>query len=145
MVTKHTPHKFAKNTKTRTEIADYMTTSIISVEPDTTIFDTTKLLTEKHVGSVLIEKDGDYIGIVTETDLSRKVLGKGLDAKTTIVSEIMTPQPLITLDCHQPVTEANNFMAKNKVRHLPVTEDDKIVGIISVRDLVAFFANPRFR
>ena len=80
-----------------------------------------------------------------ETDLSRKVLGKGLDAKTTIVSEIMTPQPLITLDCHQPVTEANNFMAKNKVRHLPVTEDDKIVGIISVRDLVAFFANPRFR
>jgi len=145
MVTKHTPHKFAKNTKTRTEIADYMTTSIISVEPDTTIFDTAKLLTEKHVGSVLIEKDGDYIGIVTETDLSRKVLGKGLDAKTTIVSEIMTPQPLITLDCHQPVTEANNFMAKNKVRHLPVTEDDKIVGIISVRDLVAFFANPRFR
>ena len=122
-----------------------MTTSIISVEPDTTIFDTAKLLTEKHVGSVLIEKDGDYIGIVTETDLSRKVLGKGLDAKTTIVSEIMTPQPLITLDCHQPVTEANNFMAKNKVRHLPVTEDDKIVGIISVRDLVAFFANPRFR
>lgn len=112
MVTKHTPHKFAKNTKTRTEIADYMTTSIISVEPDTTIFDTAKLLTEKHVGSVLIEKDGDYIGIVTETDLSRKVLGKGLDAKTTIVSEIMTPQPLITLDCHQPVTEANNFMAK---------------------------------
>ena len=145
MVTKHTPHKFAKNTKTRTEIADYMTTSIISVEPDTTIFDTAKLLTEKHVGSVLIEKDGDYIGIVTETDLSRKVLGKGLDAKTTIVSEIMTPQPLITLDCHQPVTEANNFMAKNKVRHLPVTEDDKIVGRISVRDLVAFFANPRFR
>ena len=145
MVTKHTPHKFAKNTKTRTEIADYMTTSIISVEPDTTIFDTPKLLTEKNIGSVLIEKIGDYIGIVTETDLSRKVLGKGLDAKTTIVSEIMTPQPLITLDCHQPVTEANNFMAKNKVRHLPVTEDDKIVGIISVRDLVAFFANPRFR
>ena len=50
MVTKHTPHKFAKNTKTRTEIADYMTTSIISVEPDTTIFDTAKLLTEKHIG-----------------------------------------------------------------------------------------------
>ena len=56
MVTKHTPHKFAKNTKTRTEIADYMTTSIISVEPDTTIFDTAKLLTEKHVGSVLLKK-----------------------------------------------------------------------------------------
>ncbi len=145
MVTKHTPHKFAKNTATRTEIADYMSTSLISVGPDATIFDTAQLLSEKQVGSALVKKDGEYIGIVTETDLSRKVLGKGLDPKTTIVSAVMSPQPLITLDCHQPVTEANSFMAKNKVRHLPVTENGKIVGIISVRDLVAFFANPRFR
>ena len=57
----------------------------------------------------------------------------------------MTAQPIITLDCHQPLTEANAFMAKKKVRHLPITENGKIVGMISVKDLVAFFANPRLR
>jgi CBS domain-containing protein len=57
----------------------------------------------------------------------------------------MTPQPIITLDCHLPVTDANAFMAKKKIRHLPVTENDKIVGMISVKDLVSFFANPRLR
>lgn len=146
MVTKHTTHKFAKNqTATRTEISDYMTASVISVGPDSSVQETAKFMHEKNIGSVLIKDEENYIGIVTETDLSRKVLGGGMDPKTTNVRDIMTPQPLHTIDCHQPVTDANNFMAKNKVRHLPVTENDKIVGIISVKDLVAFFANPRFR
>lgn len=145
MVTKHTPHKFAKNITTRTEISDYMSTSIISIGPDSTINETAQLMNEKNIGSVLIKESDGYIGIVTETDLTRKVLGKGLDPKTTEVGAVMTPQPLFTLDCHLPVTDANTFMAQKKIRHLPVTENDRIVGIISVKDLVAFFANPRFR
>jgi signal-transduction protein with cAMP-binding, CBS, and nucleotidyltransferase domain len=54
-------------------------------------------------------------------------------------------QPIISLDCHLPVTEANAYMAKKKMRHLAITDNGKIVGMISVRDLVSFFANPRFR
>ena len=68
-----------------------------------------------------------------------------MDPKTIKVTAVMTAQPIITLDCHQPLTEANAFMAKKKARHLPITENGKIVGMISVKDLVAFFANPRLR
>ncbi len=142
---KYTPHRDVKDSTTRTELSDYMSSTIISVELDFTVQETAKFMQEKNIGSVLIKEKDEYIGIVTETDLTRKVLGGGLDPKTTKVTAVMTPQPIITLDCHQPVTEANAFMAKHKIRHLPVTENDKIVGMISVKDLVGFFANPRLR
>jgi CBS domain-containing protein len=61
------------------------------------------------------------------------------------VNEVMAPQPLFTLDCHQPVTDANTFIEKKKVRNLSVTENDKFVGVILVKDLVVFYANPRLR
>lgn len=142
---KYTPHRYAKDTSTRMEISDCMSPSVISVGPDFTVQETAKFMHEKNIGSLLIKKDDDYIGIVTETDLTRKVLGGGMDPETTLVTAVMTPQPIITLDCHRPITEANAFMAKKKIRHLPVTENDKIVGMISVKDLVAYFANPRLR
>lgn len=122
-----------------------MTTSVISIGPDSTVQETAKFMHEKNIGSLLVKENDEYIGIVTETDLTRKVLGGGLDPKTIKVTAVMTAQPIITLDCHQPLTEANAFMAKKKVRHLPITENGKIVGMISVKDLVAFFANPRLR
>ncbi len=142
---KHTPHRFAKDQGSKgQEIADYMSSPIISVNAASTIKETAQFLSEKNIGSVLVEENGDYIGIVTETDLTRKVIGKGLDPDTTKVSEIMV-QPIISLDCHLPVTKANSFMAEKKIRHLAVSDNDKIVGMISVKDLVAFFANPRLR
>ena len=142
---KYVPHRYVKGATIREEISDYMSPTVISVESDTTVQDTAQFMHEKNIGSVLIKEKDEYIGIVTETDLTRKVLGGGLDPKTTKVTAVMTPQPLFTLDCHLPVTDANAFMAKKKIRHLPVTEDDKIVGMISVKDLVSFFANPRLR
>lgn len=111
---KYVPHRYAKDQTIRTEISDYMSTTVISVGPDSTIQDTAKFMHEKNIGSVLIKKNDDYIGIVTETDLTRKVLGGGLDPKTTKITEVMTPQPIITLDCHRPVTDANAYMAKKK-------------------------------
>ena len=142
---KYTPHRYVKDQNARTEIADFMTTSVISIGPDSTVQETAKFMHEKNIGSLLVKENDEYIGIVTETDLTRKVLGGGLDPKTIKVTAVMTAQPIITLDCHQPLTEANAFMAKKKVRHLPITENDKFVGMISVKDLVAFFANPRLR
>ena len=79
------------------------------------------------------------MGIVTETDLARKVMSKGLEPESTIVEDIMT-SPILSLDRYLPIEEANQFMHKNKIRHLGVTEEDKIVGILSVKDLVAFFS-----
>ena len=77
MVTKHVPHKFAKDTTTRTEIPDFMSPSVISVGSDAMIQETTQFMNKKNIHSVLIKKNDEYISIVKETDLSRKILGKG--------------------------------------------------------------------
>ena len=121
-----------------------MSYPVINVDAAFTVKETAQLMHDKNIGSVVVEKNSEYVGIVTETDLTRKVLLQDLCPNTSRVSEIMT-QPIISLDCHLPVTEANAYMAKKKMRHLAITDNGKIVGMISVRDLVSFFANPRFR
>ena len=121
-----------------------MTSPLQSVTGTRTILEVSQLMVEKNIGSVLVKNGKEFIGIITERDLTQKVIGKGLDPKTTPVTETMS-SPLITLDVEQPVTEANQFMAKHKIRHLAVTVEGEIEGILSVKDLVAFYANPRLR
>ena len=141
---KHKTHTFAKQEKIEETIGEYMSAPVQSVTGDSTILEVSKMMTERNIGSVLVKNGAEFIGIITERDLTRKVIGKGLDPKTTPVTETMT-SPLITLDGDQPVTDANQFMAKHKIRHLAVTVEGKIEGILSVKDLVAFYANPRLR
>ena len=121
-----------------------MSAPVQSVTGESTIFEVSKMMTERNIGSVLVKNGKEFVGIITERDLTQKVIGMGLDPKTTPVSEIMT-SPLITLDSDQPVTDANQFMAKHRIRHLAVTVEGKIEAILSVKDLVAFYANPRLR
>lgn len=141
---KHKTHAFAKEEKIEETIAEYMSTPVQSVTKATTIQEVSQMMTERNIGSVLVKDGGEFVGIITERDLTRKVIGKGLDPKTTPVTETMS-SPLITLDGAEPVTDANQFMAKHKIRHLAVTVEGKIEGIISVKDLIAFYANPRLR
>ena len=141
---KHKTHTFAKQEKIEETIGEYMSAPVQSVTGESTIFEVSKMMTERNIGSVLVKNGKEFVGIITERDLTQKVIGMGLDPKTTPVSEIMT-SPLITLDSDQPVTDANQFMAKHKIRHLAVTVEGKVSGIISVKDLVAFYANPRLR
>ncbi len=126
------------------EIGDYMTSPVLSIEADTLAHEAAQTMESKNIGSLLVKDGEKYVGIVTETDLTRKMLAKGLSRETTQVREIMTT-PLLTIDCHEPLVEANQLMAKKKVRHLGVTENEKVVGLISVRDLVHYFSNPRMR
>ncbi len=141
---KHKTHTFAKEEKIEETIAEYMTSPVQSVTQETTILEVSQMMTERNIGSVLVKNGSEYIGIVTERDLTQKVIGQGLDPKTTAVTETMS-SPLITLEGTEPVTSANQFMAKHKIRHLAVTIEGKIEGIISVKDLIAFYANPRLR
>jgi CBS domain-containing protein len=141
---KHKTHHFSQEEKIEETIGQYMSAPVQSVTGDSTIFEVSKMMTERNIGSVLVKNGAEFIGIITERDLTQKVIGQGLDPKTTPVTETMT-SPLITLDSDQPVTEANQFMAKHRIRHLAVTVEGKIEGIISVKDLVAFYANPRLR
>jgi len=121
------------------DIGDYMSSPILSVDAESSVQEAANYMTANGVGSVLISELGEMVGMVTETDLTRKVLGKGMDAEATIVSSIMSA-PILSLDRYLPVEEANRFMHKNKIRHLAVTEEDKIVGMLSVKDLVSYFA-----
>jgi signal-transduction protein with cAMP-binding, CBS, and nucleotidyltransferase domain len=121
------------------EIGDYMISPILSIDLESSVQEAAQFMVAHNIGSVLVKEFEEYVGIVTETDLTRKVLGKGLNAESTPVSEIMT-SPILSLDCYLPVEEANRFMYKNKIRHLAVTEEEKIVGILSVKDLVSYFS-----
>jgi len=121
------------------EIGDYMISPILSIDLESSVQEAAQFMLAHNIGSVLVKEFEEYVGIVTETDLTRKVLGKGLNAESTPVSEIMT-SPILSLDCYLPVEEANRFMHKNKIRHLAVTEEEKIVGILSVKDLVSYFS-----
>lgn len=121
------------------EIVDYMISPILSIDVESTVQEAAQYMLLHNIGSVLVKEFEEYVGIVTETDLTRKVLGKGLIPESTPISDIMT-SPILSLDGYLPVEEANRFMHKNKIRHLAVTEADKIVGILSVKDLVAYFS-----
>ena len=142
---KHKAHRYAKDAeRVEEEIGEYMTTPVISIDSQANIHDLTQFMDEKNVGSLLVTKEAEYVGIVTERDLTRKVLRQKMDPETTKVNDIMSA-PIMTLDGSRPVTEANQFMADKKIRHLAVTDEGKIVGVLSVKDLVSFFANPRMR
>ncbi len=114
------------------------------VPPETTIVETAVRMREKSVGSLLVEptnaegRVSNRSGIVTETDLIRKVLAKGMDSSLTRVDQIMT-SPLLTITPDRPMLDASHLMETNHVRHLCVSDKEEIVGVISVRDLVRYF------
>lgn len=126
------------------DIGDYMSSPVFSIDHDSTVQEAAQYMRVSNVGSLLIKEFDEYVGIVTETDLSRKVVGGGLNPETTPISKIMT-QPVQSMDRFLPVEEANQFMHANKIRHLAVTEDEKIVGMLSIKDLVAYYAKSSFK
>ncbi len=100
----------------------------------------------KQIGALLVQQDGEMKGIVTERDLIHKVLSQEKDSDTVTVKAIMN-QPLIGIDINRTIHDASDLMAEKWIRHLPVTENQKIVGILSVRDLIRMIAvrdRPRF-
>lgn len=121
-------------------LAVMMNRDIKKISPDAKIREVAQLMRDKRIGSALIEQDGNYIGIVSETDLVRRGLADGLNLDQTSVRQIMS-SPIITIDINRSVADANELMARRGIRHLPVTELGKIVGIISMRDLVVCFKN----
>ena len=126
------------------DIGDYMNAPVLSIDHNSTVQEAAQYMRVSNVGSLLIKEFDDFVGIVTETDLTRKVVGGGLDPENTPIAKIMT-QPVQSMDRFLPVEEANQFMHKNKIRHLAVTEDGKIVGMLSIKDLVAYYAKSSFK
>jgi CBS domain-containing protein len=106
-----------------------------SVEPGATVFDAIKLLAEKNVGALLVMKGESLVGIISERDYTRKVVLKGKSSKDTLVSEILSGQIVHVTPAHS-IEDCLRLMTDRHVRHLPVLEKSKVVGIVSIGDLV---------
>ncbi len=98
--------------------------------------DVAKTTAEKNIGSVLIEHNGNLIGIITETDIVRKVVGQDMSLHDTLASKIMNAPVLTIVDAEATALAANDMVDKHNIRHLAVTEEGAIVGVLSVRDII---------
>jgi CBS domain-containing protein len=108
---------------------------VVSVSPDASVLDAIIMMAEKGIGSLPVMEGDRLRGIITERDYARKVIVKGRSSKTTRVSEIMSTTVLTTTSA-QSVNECMEVMTERRIRHLPVLEDDRVIGLISIGDLV---------
>jgi CBS domain-containing protein len=106
-----------------------------SVAPTASVYDAIALMAEKEIGALPIVEDGRLVGIVSERDYARKVFLKGKASKETSVTEIMS-SPVFSVTPSQTVEECMHIVTEQRFRHLPVVDDGRIVGIISIGDLV---------
>jgi CBS domain-containing protein len=120
--------------------------SIETIASEGTVLEAAQMMAEKQIGSLLVIEAGKMVGIVTETDLVRKVIAAHLPAGSTNIRSVMN-YPLIQIDINCTVREASRLMAEERIRHLAVTEENKVVGLVSLRDLVKMVSvrdKPRF-
>lgn len=108
---------------------------IWTISPDDTVFEALRLMATKGVGALVVTKDEKMVGIISERDYARKVILKGRTSRDTLVSEIMTSE-VFTIHPDQTVEECMELMTEKRVRHLPVLENDRLVGVISIGDVL---------
>ena len=106
-----------------------------SIPPHTTVYAALQLMADKNVGALLIIQDGKVAGIFSERDYARKVVLKGKSSKTSTVGELMTREVLY-ISPDETIEECMALMTAKRTRHLPVLEDEKLIGIISIGDVV---------
>ncbi len=123
-----------------------MQRSMETIDREETLSTVATFMSAKRIGSLLVSQNGVVVGIVTERDLVQKVVGLDKDPKHVTVGTVMS-SPLIDIDINRTVHDASDLMAEKGIRHLPVTENHAIVGILSVRDLIRMISvrdRPRF-
>jgi CBS domain-containing protein len=108
---------------------------IFSTEPDATVYEAVAMMDEKNVGALLVMDGAKLVGMISERDYTRKVMLRGKKSRDAKVSEIMSTNLTVTHP-HEGVEKCLRLMTDKRIRHLPVLEDDKVVGIISIGDLV---------
>jgi len=109
--------------------------SITSVQPETTVLDALKIMADQNIGSVVVQEGNNFVGIMTERDYSRKVILKGKSSTDTPVVEIMsTDFPRVTPQ--DTIEQCMQLMSAKNIRYLPVYDEEKLCGIISINDVV---------
>ncbi|MAH33269.1 hypothetical protein CL615_02660 [archaeon] len=114
-------------------VKDIMHT-VTKISSNLSISKVAEIMDEKSIGSVLIEEDNEVIGIATERDILRKVVARGSNPDELKIRRIMTPD-IITIDLNEDAVEAGRIMEQNKIRRIVVTENGKIVGIVTANSI----------
>jgi CBS domain-containing protein len=108
---------------------------ITAVTPSTSVLEALQIMSHQNIGSVMVLDQQTYLGIMTERDYSRKVILKGKSSTDTKVSEIMS-NDLPSVNLHDSIEHCMQLMADKNIRYLPVFENDKIFGVVSIHDLI---------
>lgn len=108
---------------------------VVSVDPNSTVYDAIKKMSENNIGSVAVVDDGKLVGIFTERHYARRVFLKGKASPDTPIIEVMSRNPICVIP-EQTVEQCMAVMTENAVRHLPVIDNDQMIGMISIGDLV---------
>ncbi|MCI0419605.1 MAG: CBS domain-containing protein [Acidobacteria bacterium] len=106
-----------------------------SVSPNTSVFDALAMMADHEIGALLVISDNRPVGIFSERDYARKVILQGKSSKLLQVQEVMA-SPVISVALHNTVDDCMNVMTDSRIRHLPVVDQDRVVGIVSIGDLV---------
>ena len=121
-----------------TTIAQLLNTKgdqIWSIEPKATIFEALEIMSEKEIGALLVMEDGKLTVIFSERDYARKVILKGKSSKETLVEELMTKK-VFYIDSQNTINDCMAMMTAKRIRHVPVIEDNQVVGIVTIGDVV---------
>jgi CBS domain-containing protein len=114
----------------------------ITVERDMDVQTAAGIMRDRRINSLFVTNGKEIIGILTDTDMVRRVVATDVDILTTTAEKIMSA-PILTIEGDKSVLDASDLMAKTRIRHLGVTQDGKLVGMISVRDILLFLTNLR--
>ncbi|MFT2009835.1 CBS domain-containing protein [Pontibacter sp. 13R65] len=111
--------------------------AILTIDPNSTVYSALELMVENNVGALMVMDADRFVGIFTERDYARKVILKGKASKETLIKEIMSEHPA-TVSPNNTVEECMQLMTQKYIRHLPVLEDNSLVGLISIGDVVKY-------
>jgi CBS domain-containing protein len=109
--------------------------NVISISPDVNVIEALKLMAKENIGAVMVLQGDNLVGILSERDYARKVVLEGKTSSSTKVSEIMTTK-VVTVEESQKVDDCMNIMTENHIRHLPVISGGKVLGLISIGDVL---------
>jgi CBS domain-containing protein len=121
--------------ETEYKVWDFMKKDVVEVTPETSVRQAAGVMAKKHVSSAVVCENKKLLGIITEKDLARKIVAKGLDADKALAKDIMTTN-LVTVEPETSLYDAMLKLNKKKVTHLPVVKGDKIVGILTSMDIL---------
>ena len=130
--------------KTVKEILDAKGNEVLSVSADETVYNALKLMAEKNVGALVVLEQGKLTGLFSERDYARKITLKGRSSPDTRVDEVMTKR-VVCADLKHTAEECMALMTDKRVRHLPVVQDNQVIGLVSIGDLVkAIISHQKF-